>query len=260
MLGAFALQLEGGKVDERADRLWRHGGDAQARAPRRGGARRASPGTRRRSRPRCAALARGLHADHRLARRAPPTALQVGAQPAAAAAASRPRTTSDRDPSGRRPEPRPCLSRRSPSRSRAACSSRSATTAPGSTSAARRAYIDDLPEPRGPRCTSISASAPGRMREITQHRPRAGARGAGRRAGADRRRHPGRQRRQPDASPRRAGVRDHGGRVRRASRCSRSRREPATQARRAAQLARGRVSRTCRPCSTSRRRGRAASS
>ena len=39
VLGAFALQLAGGKVQERADRLRRHGGDAQARAPRRGGAR-----------------------------------------------------------------------------------------------------------------------------------------------------------------------------------------------------------------------------
>ena len=74
-------------------------------------------------------------------------------------------TTDDscRDPPGRRSEPRPCLSRSSPSRSRVACISRAPTTAPGGTSAAPPPTSTTCRHPRAC-CTSISASAPGRMR------------------------------------------------------------------------------------------------
>ena len=106
------------------------------------------------------------------------------------------------------------------------------------------------------RCTSASASPSARTRAIVSARPRRGARGARRRRGADRGRHPGRQRRQPGRRhddpifatgevdvPRPAAVRGR-------------RRRRATQAR-ARRAARPRSStRTCRRSSTSRRRAR----
>ena len=206
VLGAFALQLEGGKVADVADRLRRHGGDAQARARARGGARSASPGTRRRSRRRCEALARDFAPIDRLARRAPATAPRWRRN-LLRRFHHRDHGRRDRDPPRRRLGASPWLSH-ALSGSRAA----SHAAAPArqrlrSTSAGEAVYIDDLPEPAGLLHVYLGLSAKAHAR-IMQHRPRAGARGAGRGAGADRRGHAGRQRREPDASPRRAAVRD----------------------------------------------------
>ena len=193
----------GRQGEERADRLWRHGGDAEAGAPRRGSARRASPGTRPRSKrrwPRSTKISRRSTTGAR----APPTAAWRRATCCGGCSIE---TTDDDDgdPPGRRPEPRPCLSglRRSRSWRRAAAA------APRQRLEARqrRGELHRRPA-RAARtsCTSISASARGRMPGSPGSTSRRCAQAPGVVAGADRRRHSGRQRRQPDASQRRAGA------------------------------------------------------
>ena len=130
---------------ERAHRLRRHGGHAQARAPR---ARRrwpARPGTRRRVEAALPALGARLHADRRLARvgrlscRRSPANLLRRLSPRDHGRATETRLVGDRSaaPMSERIQRRRARARAAPRQRRRA------------RHAARRAYIDDLPEPPG---------------------------------------------------------------------------------------------------------------
>ena len=158
-LGAFALQLEGGKV--KSARI-AYGG--MAAIPKRARHVEAALAGKPWNEATLEAAMRALEQDFAPIddwRASAAYRMACGAQPAAAAA-DRDHGPRAGDPSGGRPEPRPCLSRRPSSRLRAACGSRSATTVPGSMSAARRASSTTCPSARIS-CTSVSASAPGRM-------------------------------------------------------------------------------------------------
>ena len=161
MLGAFALQLEDGKVAALADRLRRHGGNAQARPQCRGGAHR--PALERgdaRGR-RSPALAQGLHADQRLARerRLP----RQGRGQSAATALHRDHRRARPRPVwsaiGASPMPEPMIAERiaggvhQPRRHDSAWRTSPARRPTSTTCRRRRAC-----------CTSISASAPRRTR------------------------------------------------------------------------------------------------
>ena len=193
----------------------------EARAPRPRRRCRASPGTRRR----CAAAMRRWQRDFTPITdcgRAPPTARSV-ARNLLLRLLHRDQPTSERrDAPRRRPEARPCLTRSSPSGSRAACSSRVATTARRQHVSGEAAYIDDLPEPAGLLHVYLGISAQ-RARADRAHRSRRRcAQAPGVVAGADRGRRSGRERRQPDPSPRRARCSRPAWSSTPASRCSRS--------------------------------------
>ena len=211
VMGAFRFTVDEDGRDQRgADRLWRHGGDAEAGERRRDGA-------DRRAAPRLRAPGRGpSRRSARTSRRstttapAPATAPRRRTRLLGKALIEAAGTAVDADPH-RRParEARPMeladiiagaeAARRRPR-------SRSRTTARSSTSPAQALYIDDMPR-AGRHAASRAGLCADRRRPRHGARPRAGARRAGRRRGAHRRRHPRQQRHQPEGHRRRPGDR-----------------------------------------------------
>ena len=191
------------------------------------------------------ALAR-LHAAHRHAGASPPTACWPPRTCCAALLEIGRRGIADH-PRGRVAEGSPC--------------SRFVTVRPRSVAASRRrahrhdsaarhvagtaVYIDDLPEPAGTAAPRASARAPAHAAASCGIDLDAGAHRARRRRGADRRRHPRRERRQPGhATTSRCSPTTRSSST--ASRCSRRRRDPRCRAPRRAARHASRSPRTCR--------------
>ena len=184
--GAFALAHRRRDRARGADRLRRHGRHPRPRAGLRGGA-------RRQALDRSDGRSRGARARRGLSRRS-----TICAAPPPIASPPPPICSAASGPS--RPSPSACsMADRSPAaapRRAGASTSRCRTTAPTCMSPARRAYVDDLPEPPGMLHLRLR---PCRRRpcRLARARPRRGPRGARRGRGLHRRRHPRREQCRP---------------------------------------------------------------